>query len=1079
MKKYYLLIFSIFCSTLFFAQNPGNTLNFDGINDNVFSTLPTVFDDIQNNDITLEAHIRYQGTGFTRVFFAQKDANNFFTISATNVSGQMELYFYVGAAGITHSVRTTTPLNLNQNYHIAARWTAATSLVELFVDGELTGLVFGGDTSIGTNNVMAIGARTDGLQSFNGDIDELALWNEARILCLIVQDANEGVTLGQPNLISYYTFNQGIANDDNSGITTLVDATGNHPGTLQNFALNGTTSNWIPSQAFSTIIEGPDTMPIAICKPPFTIQLDGNGQASITLSDIDNGSNDPCGVASIEIDKTDFTCADIGENFVTLTITNVNGNTATCTTIVTVEENIPPVAFCMPPFTLELDTNGQATITAAMIDNGSTDNCLDVFLSIDKTEFTCADIGDNTITLTVTDASGNSATCTTIVTVEDNLPPVAFCVAPFTIFLDTNGEATLTAADVDGGSTVTCGLVAISLDTTNFTCADIGENTVTLTVTDVNGNTSTCTTIVTVEDNIAPEALCAAPFTIQLDANGQAILTAAMINNGSTDACGMDAISISPSEFDCSNVGDNTVTLTVTDVNGNTSTCTTIVTVEDNIAPEALCAAPFTIQLDANGQAILTAASINNGSSDACGMDTISISPSEFDCSNVGANTVTLTVTDVNGNTSTCTTIVTVEDNIAPEALCAAPFTIQLDANGEAILSAASINNGSTDACGMDTISISPSEFDCSNVGDNTVTLTVTDVNGNTSTCTTIVTVEDNIAPEALCAAPFTIQLDANGQAILTAASINNGSSDACGMDTISISPSEFDCSNVGENTVTLTVTDVNGNVSTCTTIVTIESSSIPVITCTDFILELGMDGTALLTPEDIGSYLNACGTVITAIDIEDFDCSNIGTPVVVTYFATDGAGNNVSCTALVTVIDTLAPVIVCPNNQTVDSDPNSITYTLPDYFGEGLITATDNCTNPVTIFSQTPAPGTLLLDGTYTITFTATDEYSNQSTCSFALTVDSILGVENKPLLGSLTLYPNPASTSVMLSNPKGVPLHSISIYDILGRLAQNIPLHKSTENVAIDVSSLSSASYILIIETEQGRSVKQLLVK
>ncbi|NCT17547.1 MAG: hypothetical protein GW771_04840, partial [Flavobacteriia bacterium] len=154
------------------------------------------------------------------------------------------------------------------------------------------------------------------------------------------------------------------------------------------------------------------------------------------------------------------------------------------------------------------------------------------------------------------------------------------------------------AADVDGGSTVTCGLVAISLDTTNFTCADIGENTVTLTVTDVNGNTSTCTTIVTVEDNIAPEALCAAPFTIQLDANGQAILTAAMINNGSTDACGMDAISISPSEFDCSNVGDNTVTLTVTDVNGNTSTCTTIVTVEDNIAPEALCAAPFTIQLD-------------------------------------------------------------------------------------------------------------------------------------------------------------------------------------------------------------------------------------------------------------------------------------------------------------------------------------------------------------------------------------------------------------------------------------------------------------------------------------------------
>src|SRR5690606_38928 len=197
------------------------------------------------------------------------------------------------------------------------------------------------------------------------------------------------------------------------------------------------------------------------------------------------------------------------------------------------------------------------------------------------------------------------------------------------------------------------------IDITDFDCSDVGPNTVTLTVIDVNGNTSTCTTIVTVEDKVPPVANCTAPFTIQLDTNGMASITLADIENGSTDACGIASTSIDITDFDCSNVGPNTVTLTVTDVNGNISTCTTIVTVEDNIDPIANCAAPFTIQLDANGVATITVADIDNGSNDACGIASTSIDISSFDCSDVGPNTVTFTVIDVNGNTSTCTTIFT------------------------------------------------------------------------------------------------------------------------------------------------------------------------------------------------------------------------------------------------------------------------------------------------------------------------------------------------------------------------------------------------------------------------------------
>src|SRR5690606_28929105 len=155
----------------------------------------------------------------------------------------------------------------------------------------------------------------------------------------------------------------------------------------------------------------------------------------------------------------------------------------------------------------------------------------------------------------------------------------------------------------------------------------------------------------------------------------------------------------------------------------------------------------------------------------------------------------------------TCTTTVTVEDNIAPIAQCIAPITIQLDANGEASIDVTDIDDGSFDNCDIDTMTLSQTDFDCSHVGDNTIILTVTDVNGNVSTCTTTVTVEDNIAPTAQCVAPITIQLDANGEASIDVTDIDDGSFDNCDIDTMTLSQTNFDCSHVGDNIVILTVT--------------------------------------------------------------------------------------------------------------------------------------------------------------------------------------------------------------------------------------------------------------------------------
>src|SRR5207245_7833120 len=104
----------------------------------------------------------------------------------------------------------------------------------------------------------------------------------------------------------------------------------------------------------------------------------------------------------------------------------INENSRTSTATVTVVDTVPPMAVCQD-LTVELNANGQATITPAQINNGSTDACGIASLSLDKTSFVVSNLGTNTVTLTVTDNNGNSSTCPATVTVVDSLPPVAVC----------------------------------------------------------------------------------------------------------------------------------------------------------------------------------------------------------------------------------------------------------------------------------------------------------------------------------------------------------------------------------------------------------------------------------------------------------------------------------------------------------------------------------------------------------------------------------------------------------------------------------------------------------------------------
>ncbi len=243
-----------------------------------------------------------------------------------------------------------------------------------------------------------------------------------------------------------------------------------------------------------------------------------------------------------------------------------------------------PIAICKD-ITVQLDASGAATITAAEIDNGSTDDVGITSYSIDINTFSCGDVGSPvTVTLTVMDAAGNSDTCTSMITVEDQIIPTAIC-QDLTIQLDTNGNGSITAAQVDNGSADACGIGSLSLDITIFNCDDVGVNTVQLTVTDNNNNSNSCTANITVEDNVVPIAICQ-DITISLDGNGNASITGSDVNNASNDACGVASLVAVPNSFDINDLGDNNVILSVTDTNSNTTTCNAVVTVIDFLVIE-------------------------------------------------------------------------------------------------------------------------------------------------------------------------------------------------------------------------------------------------------------------------------------------------------------------------------------------------------------------------------------------------------------------------------------------------------------------------------------------------------------
>lgn len=243
MKKIYtLLLFCFFISIRPSSAQFGNALNFDGVNDYVSAGLPSVFNNIATQNLTVEAWIKPESFVFSRILFAQANVNNYASLA---IDGQGHVFFYIVAGSQFYTGATTTTILLNQWTHIAVTWNASSTLIEMYINGAAAPSWFGGISNPGTDNAMSIGARTNATQFFNGAIDELRIWDTERTSAQINAGRNGTLSLPQAGLVAYYKFNQGIGNGNNPTTTTLDDALNAYNGSLHSFALNGTVSNWI------------------------------------------------------------------------------------------------------------------------------------------------------------------------------------------------------------------------------------------------------------------------------------------------------------------------------------------------------------------------------------------------------------------------------------------------------------------------------------------------------------------------------------------------------------------------------------------------------------------------------------------------------------------------------------------------------------------------------------------------------------------------------------------------------------------------------------------------------------------
>ena len=556
-------------------------------------------------------------------------------------------------------------------------------------------------------------------------------------------------------------------------------------------------------------------------------------------------------------------------------------------------------------------------------------------------------------------------------------------------------------------------------------------------IVDIDGDTintttdqDTCIQLLSAADNIPPVITSGCPANVTVSCASQV----PPANPGSvtaTDNCGSVTVThvgdVNTNQI-CANQFTITRTYRATDLCGNSSSCTQVITVFDNTVPTISCPVNLTVSC---ASAVTPPNTSTVSASDNCSGAPVVTFVSDVTTNQTCINRYTLTrtyrATDACGNSATCAQTFTVNDQTPPTLICPPGVTVSCIGQAPPV----NINTVmAMDNCGSVTVthvSDNISGFTCVNRLTITRIYMATDACNNSATCSQIITVNDQTPPSITCPPPVTVSC----ASLVPAPDITSVvKSDNCGGTPTVTFVSDVTTNQTCVNRYTLTrtyrATDACGNSATCTQTITVNDQTPPTLTCP---IDVTVSCASLVPAPNPGSIVASdnCNGIPTVTFVSDVTtnqtCTNRYT-LTRTYRATDECGNSTTCTQAITVNDQTPPSITCPAPVTVSCASQVPTA------NTSSVTSSDNCGGNVTIASLGDVVSNMTCANRFIITRTyrATDACLNTATCTQIITVfdatpPSITCPANLTFQCAAQVpAPNPGSVSAS-DNCNGIP--------------------------------------------------------
>ncbi len=270
----------VYFNNLRIFQPLGNALHFDGSNDRVDIATSTTLA-ITTNKVTLEAWIKSNNSLTEKYIVSLKNYSTDYGVDIALNAGYIKSSAHLGSwKGVNSGVAYT-----NTWYHVAVVVNGTTET--LFVNGNEVGTTTGTANLSTTDCLLSIGCHPAGISYFEGNIDEVRVWNTARSQSDIQNNMYNYLAGNESGLVAYYRFDQGNAGATNAGLNKLVDYSGNcNTGTLNGFDYGGSNvllSNWVATgNNEAPILTTTDASSISYSSAILNGNITSIGESSVT-----------------------------------------------------------------------------------------------------------------------------------------------------------------------------------------------------------------------------------------------------------------------------------------------------------------------------------------------------------------------------------------------------------------------------------------------------------------------------------------------------------------------------------------------------------------------------------------------------------------------------------------------------------------------------------------------------------------------------------------------------------------------------------------------------------------------------